>query len=239
MRVFVAGATGATGRVFVPRALAAGHEVIFHVRPKSASKSPLGNSPLARVFDLGDPEALTRALAGCEAIVSFVGTESNRIGAGDTYESSDLASTRQLVEGARTANVPRLLLQSSVGAGGPGAYLRTKAACEAIVRRSGLRWTVWRPSGLVSPAGSADEPDARRAPFGSTALFAFISTVPGLRGFADDYRPIPINVVCDAVLGVLAQPRDCATLSGRDLWALARPSAHRRPSPGAANVSER
>jgi uncharacterized protein YbjT (DUF2867 family) len=234
MRVFVAGATGATGRVFVSRALAAGHDVIFHVRPKSASKSPLGTSPGARIFDLSDPEAVARALDGCDAVVSFVGTDSTRFASGDTYESSDLASTWQLVDGARAANVPRLLLQSSVGAGGPGAYLRMKAECEAIVRSSGLRWTVWRPSGLVGPAGN--EPDARRPPFGSTVLFAFIGALPGLRGFADDYRPIPIDVVCDAVVAVLAQPRDCATLSGRDLWALARPSERRRPSSVAARL---
>jgi uncharacterized protein YbjT (DUF2867 family) len=237
MRVFVAGATGATGRVFVPRAIAAGHDVIFHVRPKSASKSPLGNSPRARIFDLGDLEAVARALEGCEVVVSFVGTDSKRFAAGDTHESSDLASTRQLVEGARAANVPRLLLQSSVGAGGPGAYLRMKADCEAIVRNSGVRWTVWRPSGLVSATGSsADEADPRRAPFGSTALFAFIGALPGLRGFADDYRPIPVDVVCDAVVRVLTKPRDCTTLSGRDLWALARPSKSHGPSSAGPKV---
>jgi uncharacterized protein YbjT (DUF2867 family) len=225
MRIFVAGATGATGQVFVPRALTAGHDVTFHVRPQSATKSPLGKDPRARVFDLGDLAALAIALGGVEAVVSFVGTMRSRFKVGDTYRSSDIASTGQLVAGAVAAKVPRFILQSSMGAGSYGAYLKMKAECEAIVKASGLRWTILRPSGLVSPKGIAEGAHGlRRAPPGMNALFVAIRAIPGLGAWADDYRPIPIDILCDAILHVLAQPRDGATLAGRDLWALATPT---------------
>ena len=221
MRIFVAGATGATGQVFVPMATEAKHELVLHVRPQSAARSPLGKDPRARVFDLGDADALKAALDGCDAIVSFVGTMKNRFGAGDTYETSDIASTRQLVEGAKAAAVHRFLLLSSVGAGKlGGAYLKTKAGCEEIVRRSGLRFTIFRPSILVSPLGSEGTHGGRGAPLGVTKLFAALRHVPGLGGWADDARPIPLTTLCRAFIAVLERPMDGMNLSGRDLWTL-------------------
>jgi nucleoside-diphosphate-sugar epimerase len=221
MKIFVAGATGATGSVFVPRALAAGHDVLFHVRPRSVQRSPLASDQRARILELTDINALTRALQGCEVIVSFVGTDRRRFDAGDTYQASDIASTLQLCAAAAMARVPRLLLQSSIGAGGVGAYLQTKAKCESIVKDSGLRWTIWRPSGLVSPeAGPEGTHGRRRLPSHLSAVFRLLRLVPGLSGFADDFRPIPIEVVCDAVLHLMVEPLDAATLTGRQLWAL-------------------
>ena len=123
MKVFVAGATGATGQVFVPMATEAGLDLVLHVRPQSAARSPLAKDPRARVIDLGDADGLAAALAGADAVVSFVGTMKSRFAAGDTYEASDVGSTRQIVLGAKSAGVPRVLLLSSYGAGGMGAYL--------------------------------------------------------------------------------------------------------------------
>jgi uncharacterized protein YbjT (DUF2867 family) len=222
MRIFVAGATGATGQVFIPRATTVGHELIFHVRPQSVTKSSLGKDPRARVFDLADTAALADAMAGCQTVISFVGTMRSRFKAGDTYQSSDVASTRQLVAGALAARVPRFLLLSSIGAGSYGAYLQMKGECEAIVKESGLRWTLLRPSGLESPKGSPEGAHGvRRPPPGMNALFAALRAVPGLDAWADDYRPIPLDVLVGAILRVLVDPQDGATLKGRDLWGLA------------------
>ncbi|HEY2512510.1 MAG TPA: NAD(P)-binding oxidoreductase [Polyangiaceae bacterium] len=221
MRIFVAGATGATGRVFLPLATAAGHDLVFHVRPQSSQKTPLSKDSRARIFDLGDPRALSDALAGCEAAVSFIGTMRKRFGDGDTYESSDIATTRQLVEGAIVAKVSRFILLSSFGAGSVGAYLQMKAKCEAIVKESGLRWTILRPSALVTPEGSPEGTHgARHAPPGASAVFGAMRALPGMVGFVDDVRPMPLDVLAQAILRVLATPRDGATLEGRDLWVL-------------------
>lgn len=220
MRVFIAGATGATGQVLVPLATQAGHELVLHVRPQTAPRSPLGADPRARVFDLADAPALTQALRGCDALISLVGTMRRRFAAGDTYESSDIASTRQLVEGAIAAGVPRMLLLSSIGAGGAGAYLRMKGECERIVRESPLGWTIFRPSSLVSPAGASESHHGRRRAPPGGALLGAIGHLPGLRGPMDDIRPIGIDVLCRAMLRVLAEPHDGVVLRGRDLHAL-------------------
>jgi uncharacterized protein YbjT (DUF2867 family) len=224
MRIFVAGATGATGRVFLPLATAAGHDVVFHVRPQSAAKSPLAADPGARVFDLAQAAPLGDALAGCEAVLSFIGTMRKRFSAGDTYESSDIGTTRDLVAGARAAKVPRFLLLSSFGAGSVGAYLQMKARCEAIVKESGLRWTIFRPSALVTPEGGPEGTHgARHAPPGAGAVFGALRVLPGLTSFVDDVRPIPLDVLAQAILRVLTAPRDGAILEGRDLWVLGMP----------------
>ena len=61
MRVFVAGATGAIGRVLVPRLVAAGHDVVGTTRSevKAAALRALGAAPV--VCDVLDASAVTRA----------------------------------------------------------------------------------------------------------------------------------------------------------------------------------
>lgn len=220
MRLFVAGATGATGRVFVPLATEAGHSLVLHVRPQSAGRLP---DPRARVFDLADADALLEAVRGSDAVLSFVGTMRSRFATGDTYESSDIASTQQLAAAAKAAGVPRFLLLSSAGAGGSGAYLKMKGECERIVRDSGLGWDVFRPSALVSPeGGEASHHGRREVPFGVEAVGAWASRVPGLRGVADDWRPMPLTVLSRAFLAALAKPPRNAVWAGRDIWAESR-----------------
>jgi len=223
MRVFVAGATGATGQVFVPLASKAGIEQRLHVRPQSVAKTSLGKDPRARVFDLSDRTALSSALLGCDAVISFVGTMRSRFKAGDTYESSDVGSARLLVEGAKASNVPRFLLLSSVGAGGAGAYLKMKGECERIVKESGLRYTIFRPSALVSPPEGEAETShhgRRRVPAIAGRAMAALGALPGLGPWADRLKPIPISVVCHAFLRVLEEPWDGEVIEGRLLWTL-------------------
>ncbi|CAN5701249.1 hypothetical protein BH09MYX1_BH09MYX1_38990 [soil metagenome] len=222
MRVFIAGATGATGTVFVPLAEKS-HELLFHVRPQSKDKTPLGSDPRARVFELDDGEALRSAVRGCDAVISFVGTMKKRFAAGDTYESSDIGSTEKLTQAAVAEKVPRFLLLSSYGAGGMGAYLKMKEQCERIVQTSGLAWSIFRPSALVSPREGAEGTHGKRPNImGSSYLFGAVKAIPGLKGWGDDVRPIPIEVLCRAILAVLDDPaKDGRILQGRDLWQLA------------------
>ena len=220
MRIFVAGATGATGVVFVELATARGHELVLHVRPQTAARHALGRDSRARVLDLGDHAALVEAVRGCDVVVSLVGTMRDRFTTGDTYESADIGTTRQLVAAAKEAGVGRFLLLSSFGAGGAGAYLKMKGECERLVRESGLAWSIFRPSALASPPGPTGNHGRREVPGFVLAAGAALRGLPGLGGVADDWRAIPIDVVVRAMLGVLEAPRDGAILNGRELWPL-------------------
>lgn len=198
-RLFLAGATGAVGRVLLPLAVRHGVAVVAHVRPKSAGA--LQHAPLAQC-ELADTPALVKGLEGCTTVVQLIGTMRARFGAGDTYETSDVGTTRQLVEAAKQAGVDHLVLLSSVGAGTPvGAYLQAKARAEALVRGSGLDFTIVRPSSFADREGTP-------------------KLVAALRGLTPArFRPITLAELASAILRVANERAPVGVaLEGQPLW---------------------
>jgi len=137
--------TGATGHVGGPVARQL-HEQGFDVRafvrdPSRAASLPPGIELAAG--DLDDPESVSKAVEGVEAIFLM------QVGGGTEQ-------TKTLIAAARDAAVPRIVLQSSAGArllplddNPMGAAL---AAREQILRESGLGVTYLRPSAFASNA---------------------------------------------------------------------------------------
>ena len=113
-RIFVAGSTGATGRTLVRLATGLEVDIVPHLRPRTAEGRTL--HPQATVLDLTDAPALDAALTGCTTVLQLIGTMRKRFADGDTYESSDIGTTRCLVESALRTGVDHLVLLSSVGA---------------------------------------------------------------------------------------------------------------------------
>ena len=64
MKIFVAGATGALGRVLVPQLVERGHEVVGMTRSKPDAVRALGAEPV--VADALDPDAVAQAVASAE-----------------------------------------------------------------------------------------------------------------------------------------------------------------------------
>ncbi|GMU63183.1 MAG: hypothetical protein AMXMBFR34_49460 [Myxococcaceae bacterium] len=200
--VFVAGATGAVGRTLVPLAEQRGLAVRPHVRPASTGKL---SHPKQVVLELGEPQ-LVDALRGCTTVIQLIGTMRKRFASGDTYETSDIGTTRQLVEAAKRAGVKHFVLLSSVGAGRPmGAYLKAKAQAEALVRESGIPFTIFRPSAFEDREGQR-MPGARAL----TKLFGLTKV-----------QPIRLEELASAMVHVAAKgaPTGVA-LEGRSLWAV-------------------
>ncbi len=201
-KLFVAGSTGATGRTLLPLATARGADIVPHLRPASAKGREL--HPQAAVLDLADREALDEAMAGCTTVIQLIGTMRKRFASGDTYESSDIGTTRLLVESAKRCGVDHLVLLSSVGAGKPaGAYLHAKAEAESIVTGSGLDWTIFRPSSF--------DGEGHRPPPGMGLLTRALGM--------DRFRPIAIGQLAAVILHVACKggPRG-VVLEGRSLW---------------------
>jgi nucleoside-diphosphate-sugar epimerase len=137
MKVFVAGATGAVGRVLVPRLVAQGHEVVGMTR--SGSKQGLVRSLGARpvVADALDPDAVGRAVAaaGPEVIVhelTGLSGETDMRHLDRSFENTNRLRTEgtdHLLAAGRAVGVRRFVAQSFAGfrfdrAGGP---VRTEA----------------------------------------------------------------------------------------------------------------
>ena len=200
-RVFVAGSTGAVGRTVVRLAAEAGLDVLAHARPKPGREG-------AHVFELGETRALDAALRSRTTVMQLVGTMRKRFDGGDSYASSDVGTTRLLVEAAQRVGVDHVVLLSSAGASRwMGPYLAAKAEAEALVRASGVPFTIVRP-GFFEGEGHAAPP-----------LSGAVSSVLG----AWSFRPIAVADVARALLRIAVERAPLGrVVEGRELHALAR-----------------
>jgi nucleoside-diphosphate-sugar epimerase len=166
-RIAVTGASGFVGRHVVTHAVRAGLHVVGVVRSDGAAQTIQHMGAHAVQIVGRDPEALLRALDGCEAIVHLAQIGAER--GGQTYESVNVGFTERVVEDARRAGVARVVYFSGLGVASYGLrprcsnpYFLSKLAAETIVFRSGLEGVVFRPSYVVGP-GDAFVPMVLRA----------------------------------------------------------------------------
>jgi NADH dehydrogenase len=190
MRIAITGGTGFVGRSVGGRLRAEGHEVVLLSRRTG--------------FDLAalDRDSLRRALEGCDAVIHCAGIN-REIGA-QTYDAVHVRGTAALVAGARASGVGHISVLSFLRArpDGPTAYHRTKWAAEALVRESGIPFTVLK-AGVIYGRGDHMLDHLSRA----------LRTFPvfGLVGMRD--RPVrPVAV--DDVARILA----AAATGDRRLW---------------------
>ncbi len=148
----VTGASGKTGWRVVEEALGRGWRVKAILRPASEVPPGLEGAELVRL-ELGDGEALTAALAGCDALVIATGARPSVDLAGPLKVDA-LAMSPQ-IDACKAAGVKRVVLVSSLCSGRwlhPlnlfGLILVWKGVGERWLAASGLEWTVVRPGGL-------------------------------------------------------------------------------------------
>jgi putative NADH-flavin reductase len=161
MKLAVFGASGATGRLLVTQALAAGHDVAILLR--SADSLPLAHPRLVRtVAALDDRAAVGAAVQGADAVISVLGA---RKGGAHTVCADGI---RSILPAMQSAGVRRLIALSAYGASETrdaswfircvrlliGAKMRDKDAMEALVRARDTDWTLVRPPALTNGAAS-------------------------------------------------------------------------------------
>ncbi len=103
--------------------------------------------------DIGNPLDASSAVVGAAAVVHLVGIIVETTGA--TFQGVHTEGTRNVVSAMSERKIPRLVHMSALGARGgiDTHYLRTKGDAEQIVMRSGLAYTVFRPSLIHGPGG--------------------------------------------------------------------------------------
>jgi uncharacterized protein YbjT (DUF2867 family) len=167
MKILILGATGATGRLIVRDAVAKGHGVVALVRSKVNAADFVGAEHIEG--DARDAVALTRAIAGCDAVVSSLGT------AMSPFREVTMLSmaTHALVGVMAEQKIRRLVCITGLGAGdsrGHGGVFfdrlflplmlrkvyEDKDRQEEAIRASALDWTIVRPTVLN------DKPARRR-----------------------------------------------------------------------------
>jgi putative NADH-flavin reductase len=111
MKIAVVGAGGRTGRLVVKDALARGHQVVAVTRADGAWEPDDDNLVKARA-DVRDADALKRALAGADAVISALGVGTSR-DATDVY-STGVSNTLAAMQSNGAA---KLAVISAVPAG--------------------------------------------------------------------------------------------------------------------------
>ena len=103
------------------------------------------------------PASLEGAFQGTSAVIHLAGILVETLDS--TYEHANVASTRGVVEAAKRIGVQKIVLVSATGADemSRNRYYRTKGQAEALVRTSGLNYTVLRAPLLLGlgTAGAA------------------------------------------------------------------------------------
>jgi uncharacterized protein YbjT (DUF2867 family) len=157
MKVFVTGGTGFVGNHVVSELLDKGREVCVLVRPRSEHKLKRPNQLEIAHGTVESTADLIQGMKGCAAVIHLVGIIRAFPSRGITFERLHTEATANIIAAAREAGVSRLLHMSALGArqDGPTAYLRTKFTAEELVRQSGMRYTIFRPSLIIGRGGEA------------------------------------------------------------------------------------
>ena len=160
--VFVAGASGGTGRA----ALRLLSSRVPTVRALTSTPSKTDDLQAAGadevvVDDLLNPTALTDALSDVDVVLSAVGSNITDVWSRDEYV--DGAGTINLLDAAVDAGVEAFVMESAIGVGDePASPLaaafdvviqpiqRAKAEAEAAIREAPVRHTVLRPGVLTN-----------------------------------------------------------------------------------------
>ncbi|MFC5580647.1 complex I NDUFA9 subunit family protein [Rhodanobacter terrae] len=156
-QLVILGGSGFVGSHLLPRLAADGHRIVLLSRNREQHRE-LSVLPgvTIRSADVYDDDTLRRRLAGADAVINLVGILNPR--GPHTFQRTHVELTRRLIAACRASGVRRLHQMSSLKAGqGLSQYLKTRGEAEALVKASGLEWTIYQPSvifgvgdGLVS-----------------------------------------------------------------------------------------
>jgi uncharacterized protein YbjT (DUF2867 family) len=161
MDVAIAGGHGKIGRRLTRLLVAHGDRVRGLIRnPAHADDLRAdGAEPVLLDLEQASPGEVAPAIAGADAVVFAAGA-----GAGSGAERKwtiDRDGAIKLLDAARSANVERYVMISSVGAEDPpdgddvfSVYLRAKAEADRALAASDRAWTIVRPGFLKDDPGS-------------------------------------------------------------------------------------
>ncbi len=202
MKVFLTGGTGFIGTEILQRLQESGHSARLLVRnPRARRVRDLIERYRAEEHagDLLDPDSLEGAIEGVDAVIHLVGIISE---AGQsTFETVHLGGTRHLTEATKRAGVKRFLHMSALGtrARSVSRYHQTKWTAEEGVRRSGLDYTIFRPSLVYGPG------DRFVNLFANLSRFSPI--LPVLGSGTAKFQPVSVGVVATAFTKALSEPK--------------------------------
>ncbi|GBQ56026.1 NAD(P)H-binding protein [Komagataeibacter swingsii] len=160
------------------------------------------------------PEATLRAVAltGADVAISCLGTTIRAAGSQAAMFRVDHEYVLAFATAAHALGARRFILVSSVGAGGPGFYLRTKGAIERDIRALGFsRVDILRPGMLLGHRAQA-------RPMEAIGQRLAMVLAPLMVGRLARYGAIDAETVAEAIVALVRQTGDgCRTYDNADL----------------------
>ena len=147
--ILVVGATGRLGRLIAQTLLGQGKRVRILVRSGSSPDTLLAAGAQPVTGDLKDPQSLTAACAGVDAVITTANSMGR--GGGDTVESVDRVGNANLVDAAAAEGIGHFVFTSVLGANpqSPMPFIRAKGETEERLRVSGITWTALQPDAFM------------------------------------------------------------------------------------------
>lgn len=156
-RVLLTGATGFVGGHVLRELLSAGYAPVCLVRDQQRFEDQTSNLTGHVITtvqgSLGSPSALAEAAGQSDMAIHLVGIIMQR--GHNTFSRVHYEGTRNVVDACNKAGIRRYVHMSALGTR-PNAvskYHQTKYMAEQYVKKSGLHWTIMRPSIIHGPNG--------------------------------------------------------------------------------------
>lgn len=155
LTIAVTGASGFVGRHVVRELLRRGHKVRALVRDTQKAREALPAGVELVVGSALDGKSPAKLVAGCDACIHLIGIIREVRADGQTFERMHVDTTRAITDACHAAGVRRFVHMSALGVApdGKALYQKTKFQGEQVVRRSGLDWTIFRPSFIHGAEG--------------------------------------------------------------------------------------
>lgn len=149
--ILVTGGTGFVGRHLIARLRKEGTPVRAVVRDPSKAQGLKDIGVEVVPGDVADKPSLEAAAAGVERVIHLVGIIQE--GRGFTFRSVHVEGTGNMLAAAKKAGVMQFFFQSALGSrpDARSGYHKTKWEAEELVRRSGVPFTILRPSLIYGP----------------------------------------------------------------------------------------
>ena len=165
LRVCLLGATGTVGRATLHALVRRGHEVVCFVRSRPGG-APAIEGAQARIVEMRDAASIARDGFRGQRFDAVVSCMASRTGAPLDAWAVDHQAQVDVLAAARNAGVGHFVLLSAICVQKPLlAFQHAKLAFEAVLRESGLTYSIVRPTALFKSLSGQVERVRRGRPF--------------------------------------------------------------------------
>lgn len=203
--VILIGGTGFVGTKIAANLVSKGYLVVVPTR-SLRNANHLRVLPSVKTVDLnvhdeGQLIDLMKQQTNCAAVINLVGVLHDSPGKpyGKSFAKNHVELVQKIVKSMKVAGIKRLIHMSALGADstGPSMYQRSKGDGEAVVKSSGLDWTIFRPSVIFGREDNFINLFAK--------LLKIAPFMP-LAGYNARFQPVSVNNVAEVFVKSLEMP---------------------------------